>query len=167
MQLRTKKIALTGMLIAAAFIFSYLESMLPVFFGIPGIKPGFANIVIIVALYRLGISYAAGISLLRIALSGLMFSGMYSAMYSLAGGILSLVIMIILKKSNRFSVAGISVSGGVAHNIGQIIVALFVLGNAVLYYLPFLMVSGIITGCLVGIVGSLIIRILKGNTIAS
>lgn len=165
--MQTRRTALTGMLIAAAFIFSYLESMLPVLFGIPGIKPGLANIVVLVAIYKLGIGNAAGLSLFRAVLSGFMFGNMYSILYSFTGAVISFLVMLILKKTDRFSMAGVSIAGGVMHNIGQITVAFFVLGEAVFYYLPFLMISGIISGCLVGIIGSLIMKVLKKYPVLS
>lgn len=170
---------MAGIMIALAFILSYIESLLPTFTGIPGVKIGLANIVTMVALYVLGWKYAATVSLVRVVLAGLIFNGMSAMIYGLAGAALSLVVMILLqsiakagsapvqgkRRSSRpdtsdvsegspsfFSLPAISVAGGVAHNIGQILVAWAVLGGAVLYYLPMLIVSGLVAGVVTGII---------------
>lgn len=155
----TKRISGIGLMIALAFVLSYIESMIPINIGIPGIKAGFSNIVVIFALYVYGAVVAFGIAIVRIILVGLTFGSFASLMYSFAGGILSFAVMYILKKIDIFSVNGVSVAGGVSHNIGQIIVAIVVLKTKLLvYYLPALIISGTIAGIVVGMAGGLLIK---------
>lgn len=148
------KVAFYGMFVALAFVFSYVEVLIPFSFGIPGIKLGLANIVVLTALYAMGVKEAFVISCVRIILVGFTFGNMSSLLYSLAGGLLSWLIMCICKKVKIFSVIGVSVAGGIAHNIGQIAVAAIVLQTISLsYYLPVLLIAGTITGLLIGILG--------------
>ena len=154
-----KKTAYMGMLTALAFVFSYIESLLPINLGVPGIKLGLANLVIIVTLYTIGIKAACTLSLVRIVLTGFTFGNPVSMIYSLAGGLLSLVIMILAKRSKTFSVTGVSVLGGVFHNFGQIMVAAVVVEMASLfYYLPVLILSGTIAGVAIGMLASILIQ---------
>lgn len=160
-----KKTAYLGMLTALAFVFSYIEFLLPINLGVPGVKLGLANLVVIVALYTMNVRWAFTLSLVRILLTGLTFGNPASMIYSLAGGILSLVIMIIAKKWKIFSVTGVSILGGVFHNIGQIVVAILVVETAsLLYYLPVLILSGTIAGVLIGVLASILIRNLRKVT---
>lgn len=148
----TKKIAYFGVLLSLSLILSYVESLFPFGFGIPGVKLGLANLVTMIALFCLGMGQAILISVLRIILSGILFGNMFSIVYSLSGAALSLLIMILLKRTGLFSVLGISIAGGVAHNIGQIVLATFLMENkAFFYYIPVLLVVGSITGMLIGI----------------
>lgn len=157
--MKTEKIAKIGMLIALAFVLSYLESLLPISFGIPGIKLGLSNLVVLFCLYRLGTKTAFCMAIVRIVLVGITFGNFSTMMYSLAGGVLSFIVMYLLKKSDKFSVQGVSVAGGVSHNIGQLIVAAIMLGNRMLaYYLPFLLVSGVLAGVAIGLLGSILIK---------
>ena len=150
---KTKKLTDSGALIALAFIIGYFESLLPVFIPIPGIKIGLANLVVVVALYHFGVGMAFRISFVRILLTGFTFGSVSSMLYGMAGGMLSLLLMVILKKTNCFSVIGISMAGGVFHNVGQLLMALLVLETpALMYYFPVLLCSGMITGVFVGIV---------------
>lgn len=154
-----KKVANMGMLIALAFVFAYIESLIPINFGIPGIKVGLANLVVIVALYLTGVKTACTLSFIRIVLVGFTFGNPVSMIYGLAGGMLSLLVMIIAKKLNIFSVTGVSVLGGVCHNIGQIMVAVLMLETAsLMYYLPVLILSGTIAGVFIGILAAMIIK---------
>ena len=160
----TKKIAIMGLLTALAFGLSYLELLIPFSaLGIPGVKLGLANLVVMLALYTLGRKEAAVISLVRITLSFFIFGNLTSLLYSLAGGALSFIVMLILYDKAVFSKIGVSISGAAAHNIGQIIAASFLLGtNAIFYYLPFLLLCAILTGLLNGVLLSLILkRLLK------
>lgn len=157
--MKTKHIALFGMLVALAFIFSYIEHLIPL--PLPtGVKLGAANIVILCALYFLGWKEALAISIVRIVLSGFAF-GISTVPYSLAGGGLSLLVMVLLKKSNRFGTAGVSVAGSVSHNIGQTLVAMALLGSKTSYYFPVLLLSGIIAGVLIGLVSGIVLEKLK------
>lgn len=154
-----KKTANMGMLVALAFIFSYIESLIPISVGIPGIKLGLANMVVIVTLYLMGAGPAFMLSLVRIVLTGFTFGNLAMMMYSLAGGMLSLLVMVIARKTKLFSVTGVSVLGAVFHNVGQIIMAALVVENSSLfYYLPVLLVSGVVFGIIIGVVGSVLIK---------
>ncbi len=160
--MKAKKIALYGLLVALAFILSYIESLFPLTLSIPGIKMGLANLVVIVALYKMGVKEAFSLSILRIILVGFTFGSPSTMMFSMAGGILSWLMMVLFKKSKLFSMTGVSIIGGIAHNIGQIIVSIYVVDNIkIIYYLPFLLVSGVITGALIGILAAMIMKRLK------
>lgn len=146
-------------MIAIAFAFSYLESLIPFNFGIPGIKLGIANLVVIVALYTMNAKDALFISIIRILLSGLAFSGPFAMIYSLIGGLLSFLVMFVAKKSNKFSPIGVSALGGTVHNFGQILVAAVVMRTyRIIYYFPILMIVGLVTGILNGIIADIIIK---------
>jgi len=156
-----KKIAAVGALTTLCLAFSYVEALLPFNFGIPGVKLGLANLVILVALRRLDTRTALLINLVRIALAGLLFGTIMSLAYSLAGGLLSFLVMWALLKTDRFSLVGVSLAGGAAHNIGQILVAMVLLSNARLVgYLPVLLLSGILTGAILGLAAEAILRCL-------
>lgn len=147
-----QKVATTAIMVALAMIFSYVEALIPINFGIPGIKLGLANLVVVVSMYLLNVPLAALISLVRILLSALLFGNLASLLYSLAGGFLSFVVMALLKKVKGFSVIGVSIAGGICHNIGQILTAWFMLGSfKIVYYLPVLIIAGALTGLIIGI----------------
>ena len=143
---KTKRLVLLAMLTAVAMILSYVESLLPSV-GIPGVKMGLANIAVIFALFRFGWKEAAALSLVRVVLVSLLFGSVGAMLYSLAGAVLSLAVMALLRRIDRFSTVGISVAGGVAHNAGQILMAMLILQTKqLLGYLPVLAVSGIAGG---------------------
>lgn len=145
------------MFAALALIFSYIEAILPLSAGIPGVKLGIANLVVILALYNMNFRYAMGINVIRILVAGLLFNGLFGALYSLAGGVVSLTVMWLLKRTDLFSMAGVSMAGGVAHNMGQLLVASALVSNLKMFvYLPVLMFSGIAAGILIGITASVI-----------
>ena len=153
-----------GLLVALAMILSYVESLIPAFVAVPGVKVGLANIVVIFALYTLGPVEALTVSLLRVILSSFLFGSVLSLLYSLSGALLSLGGMIVMKKLKIFSTLVVSVTGGVLHNVGQILVAWLVLETDVLlYYLPVLILSGVVTGAVIGIIGALVIKRLENN----
>ncbi len=155
--MKSKKIAQIGMLVALAMVFSYLESLVPISLGVPGIKLGLSNVVTVFALYQFGAPLALGISMVRIVLCGLTFGNLSTMLYSLAGGLLSFLVMVILKKTGKFSIYGVSAAGGVFHNIGQLIVAARMLQSSMLaYYMPFLMVAGIVSGAAIGMLGGMV-----------
>lgn len=152
-------IAMRALLVAAAMVLSWLEAQIPAFFAVPGIKLGLTNLVVLVALYKVSEIDAFVINLVRIFLVAVTFGSMVSLWYSIAGGILSYIVMLILKKTNKFSTMVVSIFGGIFHNVGQIAVAILVLGSKyVLYYLPVLWASGIAAGAVVGIICGLIIK---------
>ena len=155
-----KKTALLGMLVALAFVLSYIETLIPVNLGIPGAKLGLANLVVMVALYTLGTKEAFALSMVRILLT---FSSMAAMLYSFAGGLLSFAVMYLAKRSKLFSAAGVSVLGGISHNAGQIFVAMWVLDTATLiYYLPVLAITGIASGTVIGLLAVMVIRRVSG-----
>ncbi len=156
---RARTVALYGLLIALAFIFSYIEAMIPMPVPVPGVKLGLANLVNVVGLYTVGVVGTVAVSLVRIVLVGFTFSNPASMMYSLAGGAFSLVVMVLAKKSGWFGKAGVSILGGIFHNVGQLTVAMYVTGTGgVFSYLPVLMVAGVITGGVIGLLGGMIVE---------
>ncbi len=160
-----KKSADLGLFLALALICSYIETLIPISFGIPGIKLGLTNIVVILALYKLGAKSALAISVLRILLAGFMFGNMFSILYSLAGGLLSFFFMVLLKKTGKYKMISISAVGGMTHNLGQIIVAAIVVENMNLfYYYPILLIAGVITGVLIGIAAQEIVLRLPADS---
>ena len=163
---RNKKLANMAMLVALAMIFSYVESLIPFQIGIPGVKLGLANLIIVIALYKMSLREAYLLSVTRVVLAGLIFGSMFSILYSLAGALLSLTVMALLKKSGGFSILGISIAGGVMHNVGQLIVAMFVVQTfSVSYYIPVLLIAGLITGLVIGIAADSMLRRLTGITL--
>lgn len=153
------RVAYFGVFTALALIFSYIETLIPINFGIPGIKLGLANLIIVVALYKLKLKEVYMLAIVRVLLSGFIFGNYFSIIYSLAGGLLSLTVMAILKRQEGFSVMGISMAGGVFHNVGQMIVAVLVVETfSISYYLPVLLIAGLITGLVIGVVGDGILK---------
>ena len=160
--MKVKKVAVLGLCVALAMIMSYIESLFPLNLAVPGIKMGLANIVIIFLLYRVGFSSACIVSLIRVFLVSMLFGNVMMMAYSIAGAVLSLAVMLVLKKCGKFSVVGVSIAGGVAHNAGQIIMAVILLGaKQIAYYLPVLAVIGTVTGVLIGIAASVVIKRVK------
>ena len=154
-----KKMTMTALLAALALIFSYIEVLIPFSPGIPGIKLGIANLVIIISLYYLGPKYALSVNLVRILIAGLLFNGLFSALYSLAGALLSFTVMVLLRKTGIFSITGVSIAGGVSHNMGQLLVAAFLIDSLKIFaYFPVLIFSGIISGAVIGIISYLILK---------
>lgn len=150
-----RKTAELGFFLAVALILSYVESLIPITFGIPGIKLGLPNLIVVLLLFgqRYGAKEALLVNSMRIILSGFLFSNLYAILYALAGAVFSFIAMLIGKRLRCFSMIGVSVLGGVFHNIGQAIVAMFVVETfAVSYYIPFLIVAGTITGALLGLI---------------
>lgn len=150
--------SLYGMLIALAFVLSFVETLIPISLGIPGVKLGLANLVTMVGLYTIGTKGTIVVSFIRILLVGFTFSNLFAVFYSLGGFVLSILIMVLCKKYKWFGTIGISIAGGVAHNIGQICVAAYVVRQAgVFYYLPMLLIAGTAAGLVIGILGNMII----------
>lgn len=156
------KAAYFGVFTALALIFSYIETLIPFSFGIPGMKLGLANLLTVILLYKRNAKEALLLSVVRIILSGFLFGNLFSIIYSLAGGILSLFVMSMLKKSEGFSVMGVSAAGGVSHNVGQLLVAMAVVETyRVGYYFPVLLIAGLVTGLLIGIAANEVLKRLK------
>lgn len=160
MKKNSQRIALLGLCTAVAMVFAYVEVLLPpLFTAIPGIKLGLPNIAIIFVLYRMGLKEAAAVSFVRIAAVSLLFGNPMTFAYSMAGGVLSLAVMALLKKLDFLSMIGVSVAGGVLHNVGQILMAMLLLGTAELgYYLIVLAVTGTLSGIFVGLCGSFAVK---------
>ena len=151
-------VPLYGLLIALAFVLSYVESLIPISLGVPGVKLGLANLAVITALYTVGLAGAAFVSLVRIVLMGFTFGTPSMIIYSLAGGVLSLIVMAVLKRFKAFGMVGVSVAGGAAHNIGQIAVAAAVVEQAGLFaYLPVLLAAGTVAGSMIGLLGGMVV----------
>ena len=153
------KVAVFGVFTSLALILSYVELLIPINFGIPGMKLGLANLLVVILLYKGCPRDALSLSVIRILLSGLIFGNMFSIFYSLGGGLLSLAVMVFLKKTGQFTVAGISIGGGASHNVGQLLVAMFVVQTyQVGYYLPVLLIAGVITGAVIGILSAEVLK---------
>ena len=157
--MKTKKIAVLALAIALAMILSFVESQIPAFVAIPGVKVGLANIAVVFVLYKLGWKEAVLISLVRVVMVSMLFGTLVSLFYSVAGAVLSLTGMVLLKKTGLFSTVAVSVTGGVLHNVGQILMACLLLEtNVIVYYLPFLILSGVIAGVVIGVVSAIMVN---------
>lgn len=163
---RIRKTAFMGLFLALAMICSYIETLIPFSVGIPGIKLGLANIVVVLMLYSVGTKEALIVSLLRIVLVGILFGNAFSILYSLSGGILSFLVMFLMKKTDKFSCVSVSITGGISHNIGQIIVAAWIVNSYnVFFYVPVLLFAGLVTGLLIGVIAKEVIVRLKNITL--
>ena len=159
---RVKRITFIGVICALAIILSYVEMLLPpIYAAVPGVKVGLPNIVIILVLYRYGVKSAAAVSFVRLVITSILF-GASTFFYSLAGAVLSLAVMYLLKKSGMFSTVGVSIAGGVMHNLGQIIVAILILRTVEIgYYMFVLAISGTLAGIFIGIASAFVLTRLK------
>ena len=147
------KVAYMGVFLALALILSYVESLIPFYFGIPGVKLGLANLIVVIMLYAVGAKEAFAVSMLRILLSGFLFGNLFSILYSFAGGMLSFLVMWLVKRTGKFHVMSVSICGGITHNIGQILVASVIVETySIFYYIPVLLIAGLITGMLIGVI---------------
>lgn len=162
--MKTKKLTLYALLTALALVLSYLESLVPLSFAVPGIKMGLPNIVIVFALYKMGFKSACLISLIRVVLVSILFGNVMSMVYSLAGAVLSLAIMWLLKRWEKFSCVGVSVAGALGHNAGQIIAAMLLLETGgLIWYFPALCLSGVVAGICIGILGGVMVKRIKSD----
>lgn len=154
-----------GVILSFALILSYVESLIPFYFGIPGVKLGLANLAVVLTLYLYGWRESILLNLMRVLLAGFMFGNLFMIIYSMAGAVCSFVFMCLFKRTGRFSILGVSMSGGIFHNVGQILVAVFVTRTAgVAYYLPVLLISGVVTGLCIGVLAKEILKHI-GNAI--
>lgn len=159
---QTKKIANMAVLVAVAMIFSYVESLIPINFGVPGMKLGIANLVTVTGLYFLAVPEVLAVVAMRVLLTGFLFGNGMSIIYSLTGGLLSVLVMAGMKKLKGFSIIGISIAGGIAHNMGQLAIAALVVESLKLvYYLPALLAAGAVTGFLIGLVSGKLLPVVK------
>jgi len=162
MKNNTRKLTCLALTVSFAMVLSYIESRIPAFVAIPGIKVGLANIAVIFTLYKLGVKEAATVSVVRVLLISMLFGNPVSLIYSLTGAAFSFVAMLLLKRFTPLGEVAVSVCGGVMHNVGQITAAAILLDtNVVVYYLPFLMLSGTIAGIVVGVVAALLVKRVK------
>lgn len=153
------RVAYFGMFTALALIFSYIETLIPISLGIPGVKLGLANLVIVIALYKIRLKEVYLLAVVRVLLAGFLFGNYFSIIYSLAGGMLSLTVMAFFKSREDFSVMGVSIAGGVFHNIGQLVVAMIVVETfSISYYVPVLLVAGMVTGLIIGILSGQMLK---------
>jgi len=156
-----KDVTLIGVMTALALIFSYIEVLIPFNFGIPGVKLGLANLVIVVALYLLPIKYAFLLDIMKILTASFLFGNGSTLIYSLAGGLLSFAVMALIKKTDKLSIIGVSILGGVFHNLGQLIIAILIMETLkIAYYFSVLAIAGLVTGLLLGIVSEKIVNLL-------
>ena len=162
MRNNTKKMTQLALAISLAMILSFIESRIPAFVAVPGVKVGLANIAVIFMLYKFGVKEAITVSVIRVILVALLFGSVVSLFYSISGALLSFAVMLTLKKLTPLKEVTVSVAGGVMHNVGQIIAASIMLEtNVVAYYLPFLILSGTIAGIVVGLAAALLIKRIK------
>lgn len=152
MKKKSGQAALLGLFLAFALILSYVESLIPITIGVPGVKLGLANLAVVLVLYLYGAKEAFLVDVLRILLTGFLFGNLFGILYSLAGGLFSFLVMWLCKKCQRFGFYGVSLAGGVAHNMGQLMVAAFVVETrGIYYYLPALLIAGCVMGFLIGL----------------
>lgn len=162
MQSYNKKIAISGLLVACGIIFGYLEYLFPLPIGIPGVKIGFSNIITLISLYTLPLPLCLCIIFLRIIISGALFGNFFGIIYSLSGAIFAFIFMLLFKKYNIFSIIGLSILGGVVHNTAQLFVAYILVSQIkIIYYLPVLLISGIVCGFIVGYISDLVLKRIK------
>lgn len=166
MQSHSKKIALIGLLTACGILFGYVENLIDLPIGIPGVKIGISNIITVICIYMIGPIEALFVLVLRVVMSGFLFGNMYSLLYSLSGALFSYAFMVLGFKLNFFSIIGNSMLGGVTHNLGQLIIACIIISNLKLtFYIPVLLISGLIAGAIIGIISSIMINRLKRSSI--
>ena len=159
-----KKTAYFSIMISFAMILSYIESLIPFYFGAPGIKLGLANFIVVFMMFQNKAREAIIMNIIRIILVGFLFGNLFSIVYSLAGGILSFFFMIFFKKMRLFEILGISMIGGITHNVGQILMAFFVLKSVgIFYYIPILLIAGLVTGMLIGLIAREVLKRIPKN----
>ena len=161
-QEQTQRIALSGLLVALMLVLGFVESLIPVAAGIPGIKLGLSNGVLIFAVYMLGIPTAFVLMVLKVVLSGLMFGGVSAMMYAMAGGVLSMIAMALLSRVKGIHPVVVSMVGGVMHNVGQVGLAMIMLNTPkLLYYMAVLMIVGLLCGAVTGVCADTVMKHLK------
>lgn len=160
--MKTKKVAFLGLFISLAMILSYIESQIPALVAVPGVKVGLPNIVMVLLLYKIGAKETVTVSIIRIVLISMLFGSIQTLTFSIAGAVLSLLGMILLKKTDLFSCITVSIMGGILHNVGQIIAACLWTGTVeIAYYLPVLLISGILAGAVIGIIAGILVKRLE------
>ena len=156
--MNNRKLVTLALFATTALMLSYIESLFPFFFGVPGMKLGLANLAVVIALYFYGWREALMVNVLRIILSGLLFGNLFSILFSLGGALISFVCMVSARRLG-LSLYGVSMAGGVFHNVGQLLIAVFLVQTVeVGYYAPFLLLAGLVTGLLIGVLGKELLR---------
>ncbi len=159
--MKTKKITLCAILSAVAIVFGYIEYLFPIPVAIPGVKWGFGNIIVLITLFMLGRRYSFFVMMIKVIVSSLLFASPSVLIYSLCGGVLSLFVMIILKKL-KLDIINVSIGGGISHNVGQLAAAAIMMKTSTVFsYLPFLIISGIVTGVVTGVLSKIILKRIK------
>lgn len=157
--MRTDRLAKMGLLLALGMILSYVEALFPIAPSMPGVKIGLANMLVVLLLYSYGWKYGIIYQLSRILLTAMLFGNVFSCVYSLAGAALSMAVMIGLKKSDFLDMAGVSMAGGIAHNIGQLLIAYFIVQNtAIGWYMPILLITGAVSGYVIGFISEILLK---------
>lgn len=157
--MRTDRLAKMGLLLALGMILSYVEALFPIAPSMPGVKIGLANMLVVLLLYSYGWKYGMLYQLSRIFLTAMLFGSLFGCVYSLAGAALSMAVMIGLKKTDFLDMAGISMAGGIAHNIGQLIIAYFIVQNtAIGWYIPVLLLTGALSGYVIGFISEILLK---------
>ena len=154
--IRTKDITRTAALTAAAVLLGYVESLFPPIAA--GVKLGLANTVVLFSLYTQSVGKAWVIAILKVLLCMMLFGNGAALLYSLSGAVMSVLVMSIAKKTGQFSLMGVSALGGISHNMAQLLCAYFIIGKGVLFYMPVLLVSGVVCGILTGIATHIIVK---------
>lgn len=159
MQWRTKRMTRLAFMLALGLLLSYIESLIPFYFGIPGAKLGLSNLMVLLILYTYGMKDALFVNIVRILTAGILFSNFFGILYSIAGALLSFLAMILVKKFTKAGITTVSIAGGIFHNIGQIMVATVLISHfSFLYYLPFLLGTGIVAGFLIGRLADILLK---------
>lgn len=149
----SRKVAFYGIFAALAILMGYVEAMVKIPIPVPGIKLGLANVIVVMAMYFMGNKTAVGVNIIRVLMSALLFNGFTGFLYSISGALVSFIVMCLAKKIKGLSIVGVSVLGGVTHNVAQIAVASVVLQTpGLMYYVPILLIAGVVTGVVIGIV---------------
>lgn len=156
---RAGMIAVLGVCTGAAMILSYIESLIPMPFAVPGMKLGLPNLAVVVLMYYMGSREAIAVNMMRICLTGFLFGSMFGIMYAMSGAVVSFIAMYLCMKSGHLTIRGVSMAGGVSHNIGQMAAALFLMKTpGVIWYLPPLLIAGLVTGFITGVISNVIIK---------
>lgn len=157
--MRIDRLAKMGLFLALGMILSYVEALLPVAPSMPGVKIGFANMLTVLLLYSYGMKYGVIYQLSRIILTAVLFGSIFSCIYSLAGAAFSMLVMIVLKRSGFLDQPGVSMCGGIAHNLGQLAVAYFIVQHtAIAWYIPILLITGAVSGYGIGYISEILLK---------
>ncbi|WP_044912838.1 Gx transporter family protein [Butyrivibrio sp. WCE2006] len=162
--IKIKRISVLGLLLCYAMILTYIESIIPFFGGVPGMKLGLPNMVIVLLLFCYGEFEGIIINVLRIILTGFLFGTLFGIMFSISGAVISFITMVIIKRLDLLDIKGVSICGGLAHNLGQLLIAIFIVKTSgIMFYLPLLLIAGALTGFLNGFIANAMIGYIKNS----